>query len=174
MGKAKALRLGIPKGVAHVATAVLPKSYKCPVCKYEFKAYDVALESKNTGISPEQIVAGHIKSCIQQRFPNQKSECLMCKEKGKTTKLTIRELDEHILQCHTDNPDSNSANTELQSSALVTESERDVKVLSKNVECGEVSVSSTRLATRIESEQSMGSPETPDLKIGEPIPDDRQ
>src|SRR5712691_8274284 len=77
MGKARALKLGIVKGVATIAKVVLPDTYKCPVCKYIFTAYDVALEAKTTGKSAEEIVAGHIKDCIARVYPNQKSECLM-------------------------------------------------------------------------------------------------
>ncbi len=64
MGKARALKLGITKGIASVATVVLPKSFKCPVCKFQFNAYDVALQSKTEGILAEQIVAGHVIQCI--------------------------------------------------------------------------------------------------------------
>jgi endogenous inhibitor of DNA gyrase (YacG/DUF329 family) len=64
LGRAKALRLGIVKGVKRTVSVVLPKTWKCPICKYEFKAYDVAVESKESGKSPEEIVAGHIMICI--------------------------------------------------------------------------------------------------------------
>ena len=64
MGKAKALRLGIQKGLQHTASLVLPKSFHCPVCKFQFNAYDVALQSKTEGISAEEIVAGHVIQCI--------------------------------------------------------------------------------------------------------------
>ena len=152
MGKAKALKLGIIKGVQHVAAVVLPDTYKCPVCKFQFTAYDVALEAKETGKSAEEIVAGHIKNCIATRFPNQKSECLMCKERGKTTKLKISELDDHMAQCHADNPDSNSLTTEPRSSALVTKSERVVKDSPITTDEGNYSQSPTHLATGDRSE----------------------
>lgn len=100
MGKAKALKLGIIKGVEHVAKAVLPQNYKCPICKFEFKAYDVTHEAKESGRSPEEIVAGHIKNCIAQRFPNQKSECQECHKVGKTTKLKMAKLDDHLRTEH--------------------------------------------------------------------------
>ena|SRR5713101_1390929 len=64
MGKAKALRLGIMKGIQHTASVVLPKTFSCPVCKYQFKAFDVAVEAKEKNISAEEIVAGHIMGCI--------------------------------------------------------------------------------------------------------------
>jgi len=64
LGRARALKLGITKGLSRTAQVVLPKAYKCPVCKYEFKAFDVAVESKNTGKSAELIVAGHVIQCI--------------------------------------------------------------------------------------------------------------
>ncbi len=102
MGRAKALRLGIVKGLQHTAAKVLPKEWKCPICKYQFNAYDVAVESKETGISPEEIVAGHIKSCIRIRFPNQKSKCYDCSKQGKTTTLTISELDKHVAEYHSE------------------------------------------------------------------------
>jgi hypothetical protein len=140
MGKVKALKLGIVKGVQHVASVVLPDTYKCPVCKYIFTAHDVALEAKTTGKSAEEIVAGHIKDCIARMYPNSKSECLMCKERGKTTMLKISELDQHIAQCHTDNSESKSGNTEVRTdsgdkspvSALATERESE-----KHVDTGE-------------------------------------
>jgi len=157
MGKARALRLGIVKGLKRSALAILPKTYKCPICKFQFNAYDVALEAKERNIDPETIVAGHIKSCIQSAYPNQKSDCLMCKEEGRTTKLKISELDAHIAKehseekeiedavdrilpddvkgkiisvefsSHADNPDRNSVDAESRSSTLVTKESRDVE-----------------------------------------------
>ncbi len=102
MGKARALKLGIIAGVEHVAKVALPSTWKCPICKYQFNAYDVAVEAKETGRSAEEIVAEHIKSCISSRFPGSKSECWECKRKGKTTMLKISELDAHIEKEHSE------------------------------------------------------------------------
>jgi len=135
MGKARALRLGIKKGVQHtvsvvartVGGAVLPSGWKCPICHYQFDAVEVKKESVASGRSPESILAEHIETCIRSRFPNMKSKCYFC---GK--KFTIDELKEHVEKEHpddpsdTDNSERNSVNTESQSSAPVTE-ERDVK-----------------------------------------------
>jgi hypothetical protein len=100
MGKASALRRGIVKGIAHTASVVLPKTYHCPICKLEFKAYDVAVEAKETGVSPDNIVAGHVLQCARARFPNMKSECWECHKIGKTKKLTASELNEHLIGEH--------------------------------------------------------------------------
>jgi rubredoxin len=64
LGKARALKLGIVKGVATVAKVALPQTFKCPICKFEMKAYDVAVEAKETGKSAEEIVGKHIMGCI--------------------------------------------------------------------------------------------------------------
>ena len=64
MGKASALRRGIMKGIEHVAKITLPQNFSCPICKFQFNAYDVALQSKTEGFSAEQIVGQHIVQCI--------------------------------------------------------------------------------------------------------------
>ena len=93
MGKARALRLGITKGLSRTASLVLPKSFSCPVCKFQFNAYDVALRSKTEGISAEEIVAGHIMGCIAQL--KGQAQCPDC---GKSVKG--KDFKEHMDKEH--------------------------------------------------------------------------
>ncbi len=95
MGRARALKLGITKGIQTVARVTLPQTMKCPICKYQFTAYEVAVEAKSTGISAEEIVGSHIEQCIRARFPGKKSQCFFCHKD-----FTIDELREHVEKEH--------------------------------------------------------------------------
>jgi uncharacterized protein (DUF2225 family) len=99
LGKTSALRRGIVKGIQHTASVVLPKTFRCPVCKYEFKAYDVAVESKESGKSPEELVAGHILGCIGSLTGQ--AQCPDC---GKMVKA--KDFKEHMDTKHPIDPTS--------------------------------------------------------------------
>lgn len=138
MGKARALRLGITKGVAKVGMAVLPTTYKCPLCKYQFNAYDVALEAKNTGVSAEEIIGEHILQCIKAFMPERLNSCPDCGEKIKGKDFADHMHSRHpVTRSHTDSSESNSGNTEkplsgdkssATSTALATERESEKHV----------------------------------------------
>jgi rubredoxin len=93
MGKMKALKLGITKGIAHTASVVLPKIWHCPICKMEFKAFDIAVQSKELGVSPEQIIGEHITGCIARL-----KGAAQCPDCGKTVKG--KDFKEHMEKTH--------------------------------------------------------------------------
>ena len=93
MGKARALKLGIIKGASRVVTSALPQTWKCPICKLQFKAFDVAVESKQTGKPAEEIVGNHIVGCIARL-----KGAAQCPDCGKTVKG--KDFKEHMETIH--------------------------------------------------------------------------
>ncbi len=95
MGKARALKLGIVKGISTVATKIASNMpLKCPVCGMKFNVQSLFLDEKNGGDPALQVVNDHIKMCIGRAAP------------GKTIKhgcgqeISIEQLDEHLKTVH--------------------------------------------------------------------------
>jgi len=127
LGKARALKLGIVKGVRHAASEVAKNvSWKCPVCKTKFNAYDLKKQAVEEGEEPETILARHVELCIRSQFPGYKSACGICtgfkdpwRLDKSEMKFTMDELQEHmrIVHGHADSPDSNSVDAASSTSA---------------------------------------------------------
>ncbi len=95
MGKARALKLGIVKGIATVAGAVAKNMpAKCPFCKMKFNVHALLLDEKNTGIPAATVITSHIKNCIMIHAPDKKIRH-SCGEQ-----ISIGELDDHLKAKH--------------------------------------------------------------------------
>ena len=95
MGKLKALKLGIIKGVAHTAGALADHvPAKCPFCGYRWNVRDLILQESSTGEPAQKVITEHIKACMAIRAPNQKIKHSCGQE------ISITELDDHLRAVH--------------------------------------------------------------------------
>jgi hypothetical protein len=96
MGKARALKLGITKGVVKAVVAVASHMpAQCPICRQKFDMKQLMIDEKLPGGVPaEEVVSEHIRNCIIMFYP-QKTITHGCGQK-----ITMGELNEHLRTVH--------------------------------------------------------------------------
>jgi hypothetical protein len=95
LGKARALKLGIVKGVAKAGTAFASNMpLKCPVCHTKFNLQDLFIQEKNGGPKAIEAINDHMRMCIGRAAPGKviKHSC--------GEEISIEQLDDHLLAKH--------------------------------------------------------------------------